>query len=52
MTVPAVPGAGFVVVEAELVFGGLEPLFDPPARTFDLEGSKNPLVLVEGAKNR
>ena len=36
MTVPAVPGAGFVVVEAELVFGGLEPLFDPPARTFDL----------------
>ncbi len=30
MTMPAVPGAGFVMVEAEFVLGGLETFFDPP----------------------
>src|SRR3712207_7972029 len=29
---PAVPGAGLVVVEPELVLGGLEPVLDRPAR--------------------
>ena len=30
MPVPAVPGAGFVVVQAELVLGGLEAVLDGP----------------------
>jgi hypothetical protein len=30
--VPAMPGAGLVVVEAELVLGGLEAVLDRPAR--------------------
>ena len=33
MPMPAVPGAGFVVIEAEFVFGGLEAVFDSPAMT-------------------
>ena len=28
---PAMPGAGFVVVEAELILGGFEAVFDGPA---------------------
>ena len=32
---PAMPGPGFVVVEAELVLGGLEAIFDRPAMAFD-----------------
>lgn len=32
---PAVPRPGFVVVEAELVLGGFEAVFDRPAMTFD-----------------
>ena len=32
--VPAVPGTGFVVVEAEFVLGGLETFLDPPTRAF------------------
>jgi hypothetical protein len=32
---PAMPGPGFVMVEAELVLGGLEAVFDRPAMTFD-----------------
>ena len=31
VTMPAVPGSGFVVVEPELVFGGLEAILDRPA---------------------
>ena len=34
MAVPAMPGSGFVVVEAKLVFGGLETVFDRPAMAF------------------
>ena len=33
--VPAVPGAGLVVVEAKLVFGGLEAVLDGPAPPLD-----------------
>ena len=32
---PAMPGPGFVVVEAELVLGGFEAVFDRPAMAFD-----------------
>jgi len=32
---PAMPGSGFVVVEAEFVLGGLEAVFDRPALAFD-----------------
>ena len=35
VAVPAMPRPGFVVVEAELVLGGLEAVFDCPAMTFD-----------------
>src|SRR5512144_1976564 len=34
MSMPAVPGAGFVVVEAEFVLGGLEAVLNSPAMTF------------------
>ena len=34
MTMPAVPGAGFVMVEAEFIFGGFETFFDPPTCSF------------------
>ena len=36
MSVPAVPGAAFVMVEAEFVFGGLETFLDTPACAVDL----------------
>ena len=32
---PAIPRAGFVVVEAELILGGFEAVFDRPATAFD-----------------
>jgi hypothetical protein len=32
---PAMPRPGFVVVEAELVLGGLEAVFDRPAKAFN-----------------
>ena len=32
---PPMPRPGFVVVKAELVFGGLEAVFDRPAMAFD-----------------
>ena len=32
---PAMPGAGFVVIETKFVLGGLEAVFDRPAMTFD-----------------
>ena len=32
---PAMPRPGFAVVEAELVLGGLEAVFDRPAMAFD-----------------
>ena len=32
---PAVPGAGLVVVQAEFVFGGLEAVLDQPTMPFD-----------------
>ena len=35
VTMPAMPGPGFVVVEPELVLGGLEAVFDRPAMAFD-----------------
>lgn len=35
MAMPAMPGSGFVVVEAEFVFGGFEAVFDRPAMAFD-----------------
>ena len=37
VTMPAVPGSGFVVVEPELVFGCLETVFDRPAVSFDVD---------------
>src|SRR3954463_10156670 len=35
MAVPAVSGAGFIVVEAEFGLGGLEAVLDRPAPPFD-----------------
>ena len=35
MTVPAMPGAGFVVIEAEFVLGGFETVLDCPAMAFN-----------------
>ncbi len=35
--VPAVPGAGLVVVKAKLVLGGLEAVLDGPAAALDLD---------------
>src|ERR1700730_15549666 len=35
VTMPPVPGYGFVVVEPELVFGGLEAILDRPAMALD-----------------
>ena len=32
---PAVPGPGLIVIEAKLVLGGLEAVFDGPTMTFD-----------------
>ena len=37
MTMPAVPGAGFIVVQSEFILGGLEAVLDRPAMTFDLD---------------
>src|SRR5207342_2768428 len=37
MTMPAMPGSGFVVIEPELVFGCLEAVFDRPAVAFDAD---------------
>ena len=34
---PAMPGAGFIVIEPELIFCGLETIFDRPAMSFDLD---------------
>ena len=35
MAVPAMPGAGFVVIETEFVLGGFEAVLDGPAAAFD-----------------
>ncbi len=35
MAVPSVPGAGLIVIEAELVFGGFETVLDSLAMAFD-----------------
>src|SRR5271163_398985 len=35
MTVPAMPGTAFVVIEAEFVLGGFEAVLDSPAMAFD-----------------
>jgi len=35
MPVPAMPGTGFVVIEAEFVLGGFEAVLDGPAMAFD-----------------
>ena len=35
MAVPAMPGAGLVVVETEFVLGGLETVLDRPSMAFD-----------------
>src|SRR5580704_7626400 len=37
VTMPAVPGSGFVVVEPELVFGCLEAILDRPAMALDAD---------------
>ena len=37
MAVPAVPGAGFVVIEPKLGFCGLETVLDGPAMAFDAD---------------
>ena len=37
VTMPAVPGSGFVVVEPELVFGCLEAVLDRPAMALDVD---------------
>ena len=37
MTMPAVPGSGFVVVEPELVLGSLKAVLDRPAVAFDAD---------------
>src|ERR1700748_3051872 len=34
MAMPAMPGAGFVVIKAELVLSGFEAIFDGPAMAF------------------
>lgn len=38
---PAMPRPGFVMVEAELVLGGLEAVFDRPAMAFDGDDGLN-----------
>src|SRR6516165_10665458 len=35
VAVPAMPGAGLVMIEAELVLSGLKTILDSPAMTFD-----------------
>ena len=35
VTVPAMPGTAFVVIETEFVLGGLEAVLDGPAMAFD-----------------
>jgi len=35
MPVPAMPGAGFVVIEAKFVLGRFEAVFDGPTMAFD-----------------
>ena len=37
MAMPAMPGARFIVVEPEFVFGRLETILDRPAMSFDLD---------------
>ena len=37
VTMPAVPGSGFVVVEPELVFGCLEAILDRPTMALDAD---------------
>lgn len=46
VTMPAVPGSGFVVVEAELVLGGFKTVFDGPAVSFHRH------QLFDGCANR
>src|SRR3954452_22942385 len=41
VAMPAVPGAGLVVVETEFVFGGLEAVLDGPALSFDTDQRRN-----------
>src|SRR5438046_10571345 len=42
VTMPAVPGSGFVVVEPELVFGCLEAILDRPAMALDADPGLDP----------
>ena len=35
MAMPAMPGAGFVVIEAEFALGGFETVLDGPTMAFD-----------------
>ena len=39
--VPDVPGATFVVIEAEFILCGLKAFFDPPTCAFDLDQRLN-----------
>lgn len=64
MAVPAVPGPGFVMVEPEFVFGGLESVLDRPAMALDLGqdfdgcskrapgGEKGHIPIGDGAPNQ
>jgi hypothetical protein len=40
MTMPTVPGAGFVMVKAQFVLGGFETVFYGPAMALDGSGKK------------
>ena len=37
VAMPAMPGSALVVIEAELVFGGLKTVLDRPAMAFDCD---------------
>ncbi len=37
MAMPAMPGARLVVIETELVLGGLETIFNSPAMSLDFD---------------
>src|ERR1700739_1839816 len=39
MAMPAMPGAGFIMVETEFVLGGLETFLDPPTCSFHADQS-------------
>jgi len=42
VAMPAMPGAGFVMIEAQLVLGRLEAVLDRPAMSFDRDDVLDP----------